>query len=256
MKYITTLSEISDTIKSIKELQKTDILLIFHKESETTVPLELLTIIAERNCKLEFHPISEIAGADIMLAFELGKIVGQNSGNVKNMSKNDIFLQLLATNTVKSTPKREKKKTEIIKEKEAVPENIENKETISKVENVKHKRGRKPKKSEPVTEEDLTEEKETDTQSAEISSDDVKFEEQYEKLFNLVSTLPKSDNFDPSQNIYGIITSIKYALEQNIPLEKAVKINCSSLIADDLFTAIKDKKKELTAIIKEMPDEK
>lgn len=65
----------------------------------------------------------------------------------------------------------------------------------------------------------------------------------------------KTDDFDPSTQIYNIVSAVKMMGEQKLTLEKAIKQVCSPLVADKLYAAIKSKKTAIVNIIKEMPED-
>lgn len=249
MKYITNLTKIETDLKKIKNLKKTDTLLIFHKPNETSIPMSLLPLITEKGCKIEFEEmkVDKDISAEVYLAFKIGMLLGKNENEVVNASSDPIITGLFTTaKNISSTKKTRKRADKVM----PGPETVCVTQGVTSNVDVKPVKPRKQK--EPVISADESNKKPASRKKTEK---DDEFDKQYDRLTQIIAELPKTDSFDPSGNIYGIITSVKTSIEQNISLEKAVKLSCSALIADNLYTAIKGKKKEITEIIKNLPDE-
>lgn len=249
MKYITTLKDVNESIKKIKSIKKSDTLLIFHDKSETSVPMSLLPLLTEKGCKIEFEEIksSPKISREAYIAFSIGLLLGKSANDIVNISSElEGLFELF-----KGTPvKRTRRKSNTAKQATVLENKNDNKATLDKTKNTTDKRTTKTKNKENTKETIVK----TKTQTRKKTKEDDVFDKQYEELTKLIYELPKTENFNPVDNMYNIINTVKTSIEQNIPLDKAAKISCSSLIADNLFSAIKGKKKELTDIIKNMSD--
>ena len=270
--YISTFTEFDKYKKILKEGTASDTLVLFSETEDPMIPFSMFDLFKAAKCVVDITTYDSLGIAGLKkneyLYFLMGKLTAEGK-NVEILSANPILTnckQILskagtsvkrkaakATGVVKTTASKTKEKAEAVIEKapkKASKAKASVKETSTKVATATKE---KVSTAKTVVKE-KTEAVKKATTKKKKSADDKKFDEQYDKLTAVVDGL-KTDDFDPSTQIYNIVSAVKMMGEQKLTFEKAIKQVCSPLVADKLYSAIKSKKATIVSIIKEMPED-
>ena len=215
------LSDTESYKKFLSLADKTCTLILVYDDAAGSIPISMFEAINSAKCKVEFKklpdmPVKDAVHKNIIMAFTLGQL----SGEYKNLDILANFPYALPCVNTKSPQKRtrktpEQKATVIQTPQEAVPV----------------KRTRKKKSS--------------------SSYADMTFDEQYDALIAILSTVK---GFDAQAGIKKIVDSVNMSLTNNISIDKALSHFFSGATVDTLNNSLKDKWNEITDIIKVLKD--
>lgn len=241
--YISTFTEFDKYKKILKDGTASDTLILFSETEDPMIPFSMFDLFKAAKCKVDITTYDSMGIAGLKkneyLYFLMGKLTAEGK-NVEILSANPILANCKQILT-KSTSAVRKKATKV-----AGNVKVAASKTVDKAKDVIEDAPKKASKAKASV-------KKTVSKKAK-SDDDKKFDEQYDKLTEVIDGL-KTDDFDPSTQVYNIVSAVKMMGEQKLTLEKAIKQVCSPLVADRLYAAIKSKKTAIVNIIKEMPDD-
>lgn len=271
--YISTFNEFDKYKKILKDGSTDDVLILFSESEDPMIPFSMFDIFKSSKCKVEIttYDSTGISGLkkNEYLYFLMGKLSAEGK-NVEILSAHPILTNCkeLLSNSVSSIKRKASRIAGVAKNNagktvEKAKEVVE--DTPKKVEKAKNSVKEKSTKvvlaarekadtAKSAVKAKAESVKKTGNKNTLKSDDDKKFDEQYEKLTEIVENL-KTEDFDPSNQLYNIVSAVKMMGEQKLSFEKAIKQVCSPLVADKLYAAIKGKKTAIVKIIKEMPED-
>ena len=213
------------------------------------IPFSMFDLFKAAKCKVDITTYDSLGIPGLKkneyLYFLMGKLTAEGK-NVEILSTNPILdnCKKILEKPVSAAKKK------VVKAASSVKKTA--RKTVDKASEVVKEAPKKASEAKLAVKEKVTKK---NTKADAKAFDEKRFDEQYDKLTAIIDEIPKTDDFNPSNQIYNIVTAVRMMGEQKLTFEKAIKQACSPLVADKLYAAIKSKKTAIVKIIKEMPED-
>ena len=266
---VTTPGEVANYQKNISSLSNKDNLILLSQTDDPALPFSVLNSIMTSKCNIGIEKVD--MDNSISLAFTLGRM-SMKYESMCILSENDVINDIKALYssiepkpTVKKkrvktsanpsiptgTPSGSSEETVMIQKRSASRE--PNVLVVADVENKSNDTVENETELIDLEQNNLTSKREEKPLDKNASDDE--FTVLYDNLFAVVDKLPKENGFNPTDYMYNIVASFKTMNREGMSLENAVGLECTSLIANKLYRAVKTKKAEINKIIKKLPNE-